>query len=196
MKNAKESLLFVGQKINKLMIVMKTGNKIENDPTKKDNIRYRDTYLCVCECGNLKSVKGYCLIKNEIKTCGECYTKSDTPLIISAKRLYRERYSNGDLLFEDFYKLSQMNCNYCGRKPMQAYNYHRCGKRRTSQFAKDNGKFVYNGLDRVDNDKGHNKDNVVPCCKICNYAKSNMSIDEFRIWATNLYNNWVLGKDR
>lgn len=38
------------------------------------------------------------------------------------------------------------------------------------------------GLDRIDNKKGHSKDNVVPCCYICNTARnSNFSFEEMKI---------------
>ena len=40
-----------------------------------------------------------------------------------------------------------------------------------------------NGLDKP------TYDNVVPCCKICNYAKSNMSIKEFHKWAVKIGKN-------
>lgn len=37
------------------------------------------------------------------------------------------------------------------------------------------------GADRIDNDKGHTKDNVVPCCKICNKVKNNIfTIEEMK----------------
>jgi len=39
------------------------------------------------------------------------------------------------------------------------------------------GNFV--GLDRVDNDKGYTEDNVIPCCKFCNYARRTVSREEF-----------------
>lgn len=28
------------------------------------------------------------------------------------------------------------------------------------------------GCDRIDNDKGHTKDNIIPCCKSCNVIKN------------------------
>lgn len=38
------------------------------------------------------------------------------------------------------------------------------------------------GFDRIDNSKGHTKDNVVPCCYICNTVRSNnFSFDEMKI---------------
>eukprot|EP01083_Nonionella_stella_P042202 114136_1 len=35
------------------------------------------------------------------------------------------------------------------------------------------------GIDRMDNDKGYEKDNVVPCCKTCNIMKRTLSVDYF-----------------
>jgi hypothetical protein len=38
------------------------------------------------------------------------------------------------------------------------------------------------GLDRIDNAKGHEINNVVPCCYVCNCARNdNFSFDEFKI---------------
>ena len=45
-----------------------------------------------------------------------------------------------------------------------------------------------NGLDRVDNNKGYTIDNVVPCCKRCNYAKNNQTPREFKEWVKKVYN--------
>jgi hypothetical protein len=36
------------------------------------------------------------------------------------------------------------------------------------------------GLDRINNDAGYEMTNVVPCCKVCNRMKADMSQDEFR----------------
>ena len=46
--------------------------------------------------------------------------------------------------------------------------------------------FPYNGIDRVENDKGYLVDNVVPCCKRCNLAKRDASIDEWMTWLQSL----------
>jgi len=36
-----------------------------------------------------------------------------------------------------------------------------------------------NGIDRMDNSKGYIPENVVSCCKSCNYCKKNLSSEEF-----------------
>jgi 5-methylcytosine-specific restriction endonuclease McrA len=58
---------------------------------------------------------------------------------------------------QDFKILTKSNCDYCGAPP---YNE-----------AKD---YTYSGLDRKDNSKGYNLENVVPCCKFCNRIKTDL----------------------
>jgi hypothetical protein len=37
------------------------------------------------------------------------------------------------------------------------------------------------GCDRISNKKGHTKNNVIPCCKICNYVRNNFfSVSEMK----------------
>lgn len=45
--------------------------------------------------------------------------------------------------------------------------------------------FRYNGLDRIDNTKGHELSNIVPCCKICNFSKKDFTKEE---WYTQIRN--------
>ena len=61
------------------------------------------------------------------------------------------------------------DCSYCGKKS----NW-------------PNGR---NGIDRVDSSIDYYPDNCVTCCKICNRAKSNSTIEEFKDWAKRLYLN-------
>jgi hypothetical protein len=112
------------------------------------------------------------------------------PLLSSIKKIY-QRYDDGDLLLDDFYILSQLSCYYCGVEPKQKCNVFATRKRASSDYARMNGTFIYNGLDRVDCNLPHNKDNVVPCCKFCNYAKRQMTIEEFRLWVKQVHNYWA-----
>ena len=71
-------------------------------------------------------------------------------------------------------------CFYCG---VVGTNFKRTER-------KDGlGSFYYNGLDRVDSRKGYISNNVVSCCKVCNRAKSDMSLYDFQAWLEQLINH-------
>lgn len=76
---------------------------------------------------------------------------------------------------EEFYALSQKNCFYCGASPSQT--------RRGQGMGHD---FTYNGLDRIDSNGFYETKNVVPCCKVCNVAKNNMTTKEFGVWVKRI----------
>ena len=50
----------------------------------------------------------------------------------------------------------------------------------------------YNGVDRVDNSLGYIKENCVACCKICNNAKSTLSISEWQEWIIRVHDNYIV----
>jgi len=79
--------------------------------------------------------------------------------------------------FNTFINICQSQCVYCGRSPSQII-----GKA-------NRGTFIYNGIDRVNNDIGYTKDNSVSCCKICNYMKHTSSKDEFLSNINRIYNH-------
>jgi hypothetical protein len=72
------------------------------------------------------------------------------------------------------------NCFYCKAEPIQ----------KCSWVGYDND-FVYNGIDRVDNSKGYEINNCVPCCIICNKSKLDLSLEEWKEWIEKLYQNFV-----
>jgi hypothetical protein len=53
---------------------------------------------------------------------------------------------------------------------------------------------VHVSLDRVDNARGYEPDNVVPCCWHCNHWKSNMDQAAFREHLIRTYQHFVLGR--
>jgi hypothetical protein len=63
--------------------------------------------------------------------------------------------------------LGQMLCFYCGREPSNMRS-----PRRSYQT-------LYNGIDRTDNQQGYVLGNVLPCCRYCNRAKRDYSLEEF-----------------
>lgn len=74
-----------------------------------------------------------------------------------------------EISYEEFLGLTkELQCHYCGASI-------------TWVAHPTNDKGVAYNLDRKDNDKGYTLNNVVVCCKLCNYTKANrFSYDEFR----------------
>jgi hypothetical protein len=83
---------------------------------------------------------------------------------------------------EDVRILTSGRCTYCGAVP--------------SQIAKRNGSehstYLYNGMDRVDNNIGYVISNVVTSCGRCNSIKRAMTKREFASWIDTVYNHYVL----
>jgi len=146
-------------------------------------------WLCQCVCGIKKVIRGDSLKNGEVVSCGclhprKPHSDPESARMSSARNVYRNTYMDGDLSFEDFNDLSQLPCYYCGALPSNRENVFL--RHQSTDFAKRNGLFIYNGLDRVDSNYAHDKDNVVPCCYPCNWSKSSRSVDDFEIWIVKL----------
>lgn len=147
-------------------------------------------WLCRCDCGIVVNNLTIKLTSGNSKSCG-CYNADslsnrigllinarmrENPEINIAKRVWKEIYCDGDIKFDDFYRLSQFNCYYCGIYP----NYTKVKNvSKYSRFYGLDNKFTFNGLDRIKNNRGHYLYNVVTCCKNCNRYKSDMDLSEF-----------------
>ncbi len=93
------------------------------------------------------------------------------------KHRMKKRGLDFDLTKPEFRKLAEQFCFYCGKSP--------------SNFMKGpygpNGDWYYNGLDRVDSNRGYTKENTVSCCKRCNIAKNNQTSEEFFVQIKSIY---------
>jgi hypothetical protein len=117
--------------------------------------------------------------------------RKQIPKICSARNVFSS-YADGDLTFERFIYLTQQNCFYCGAKPSNKKNLYKTGGKKVlaSKTAAEKAKiadFIYNGLDRVDNNRGHYENNVVPCCKLCNQAKRCLTQIDFFTLVKTIY---------
>ena len=140
----------------------------------------RTQWVCRCECGNTTVVHSNHLRSSATKSCGclkrECDKARAMPEGNAAMRaLYRHYKRNAkhrslcwELTEEQFKTLTSLPCHYCGTEPQQVTKYERY-----------NGNYVYNGLDRKDNEEGYSLGNIVPCCSGCNYLKFSKSYGEF-----------------
>lgn len=193
---------YIGRQFGRLTVIELT------DPTIDKHGKKRTTYICKCSCGVSRNVTRHQLqIKNGTKSCGCLDREARSKLGLSkrkyhpregtAREIYLFRYNDGDLTFEDFLNLSQLNCHYCNSKPTASYNKYAFRKNcKVSEFAIAEGNFIYNGLDRLDSSLPHDKTNVVPCCYRCNRAKSDTHVDDFREWIRCVYENWAKERAR
>ena len=142
------------------------------------------TWRCICDCGKETIVTSSNLTSGNTKSCGCLMPEVSADYhrkpkgysgltVVYGKYKWAAKARNLDfkLTRDDFLSIVLQDCHYCGSQPDKEISVERL-----------NGIFKYNGIDRIDNDKGYTLDNVVPCCKICNRAKSSMNYDDFIKW--------------
>jgi hypothetical protein len=81
---------------------------------------------------------------------------------------------------EEFDALLHADCHYCGRSPELAQ-----GNLVTIKGVR----YHYSGVDRRDNAPVYSKETTVPCCAICNTAKSTLKEEEFIEHVKKIYDN-------
>lgn len=147
----------------------------------------RRYYVCTCDCGEEKIIHGAALTSGNTRSCG-CLgaisaKKRALPgcgaainqLVLGYKRHAKDRGFDWHLTMDDVVEISSKPCIYCGMPPTNVKKGH-----------DRSADFIYSGIDRVDSKAGYIKNNCVPACKICNFAKSNMTLDEFASWAKRI----------
>jgi len=134
-------------------------------------------WRCICECGKEKTVSASNLLEKDTFSCG-CARKLPYGLG-EFRRVYKDYKRNAEtrgLVFGlsevRVKELVRSDCYYCGFS--------------LPTVRPDLQEFVNNGIDRLDNLKGYEEGNVVPCCKTCNHAKGTMTEEEFVTWALRL----------
>jgi hypothetical protein len=189
-----------GQKFGKLKV-------LKYSHTEKP--RGNPFFSCQCDCGKITLVAGGHLRSGHTQSCG-CYhrelvknasigntwgRKYNDPRDASARTIWQCTYADGCTL-EKFLELSQLPCFYCGCPPSNSFNKYitkdgRLINEQVSQEWAEKATYQYNGLDRIDPNKGHDEDNVVPSCFRCNRAKDDTTLEEFSIWLTRTYNHFI-----
>lgn len=152
-----------------------------------EHTKKRENGLCLgCGCELDELLQG---ARGKVQRCEECYEKLIT---IESKRT-RERnylaerkdnlerhykvYNIGatkrnlsfNISIEAFETLVNSPCEYCG--------YHQ-----------DHEAI---GVDRIDNTRGYEDDNVVPCCKTCNRMKGDLTLHEFTSHIEKIIGHYV-----
>lgn len=176
----------VGKRFGRLVVMKNAGT------TKRKS----QIVSCLCDCGNTHNVVLSALVQNLVVSCGCFHSESvakrnkDTALsegVASFNSLLYRYKSNASkkqldwqLSAQQFAELTQRNCHYCDSKPQQVITAHGC-----------NSPYTYNGIDRINSSLGYLFENCVPACKKCNFAKNNMSTQEFSTMIEKIYNHWV-----
>lgn len=175
----------IGQKFGRLMVIKRVGSDLKNR---------NPMWLCKCACGKEKIIRGDNLKNGKTKSCG-CLNKESPNnkmrlnpglanmrnSIINYKRHAKQRGLRWNLTEKQFAEITQQDCYYCGAKPNNL-----------SKHKESFGEYIYNGLDRIDNNKGYVIDNIVPCCKDCNRSKYKRTLQEYKDWIKSSYNKMLL----
>jgi hypothetical protein len=133
--------------------------------------------LCQCECGNVKTIKRYYLIRLKsrgVRSCG-CQARGKRPRNVDAgvRLAYAEKKSLAkrigvrfELSLDQYKRLINQNCHYCDAAPVLR--------------GRENYKFIgQESLDRKDPNGPYTIDNVVPACLTCNRKKRDTSYDSY-----------------
>lgn len=120
------------------------------------------------------------------------FTASRNPALTRLIGNYRYQAKLRDLEFslslEEFEKLVKQPCALCGQEPNQICTTNprprQCRRRSILQQS-----ICYTGLDRIDNNIGYRTDNVIPCCRKCNWSKGTGSFEEFKEWVNKVYHH-------
>lgn len=161
-----------GQRFGKLVAIRESGRGTYNETM----------WECQCECGKRCIAKGTRMRRGATRSCG-CYRRDIAkgrnilPPGVAALNQHWGRYQIGarvrqlsfSLSFEQFAAMVRADCAYCGQEPQPNRSGH-----------------PFNGVDRVENERGYEPDNCVPCCTLCNRAKGAMTHDRFKDWARRL----------
>jgi hypothetical protein len=179
---------YVGMKFGALTII-KQYNTFSPCNSKIVKVDYK------CDCGNITSNKRFGCVKRQ-RMCLECRNKNEYKIKNPGKsafnKLYHDYQSGAEnrryefkLTTEEFEILTRRDCHYCGESPKNIKKA-RGGKEI----------YVYNGIDRVDSNKGYTIDNCVACCKLCNFSKMSLSINDFLSHIRKIYEYNFVGNRR
>lgn len=140
-------------------------------------------WLCDCLCGNTRVVSGGSLASGRQMSCGclrierlrnTLFLPNGEGAVGDLYRSYLFKAKSRNLPFlltrDEFREIIFKNCIYCGIVPSRI--------KRT----KSGSTVQYNGVDRANNKQGYSKENAVPCCTECNFAKGEMHADAFLKW--------------
>lgn len=165
------------------------------------------SWICRCKCGNQCTVRAADLKKGDTQSCGcllqevRCRprpaNRSSDPEGVALRREYKNHAYNAQrrdlapLPYEDWLRLSRMQCAYCAGSPTPRYAYlSASGNMNSGVIDIEWARLCFtliNGIDRADNSIGYESGNCVPCCTRCNSIKlDQLTYDEMMQLAPTL----------
>jgi hypothetical protein len=162
---------YIGKKFGTLTIVNQY-NSFSPCGSKIVKVDYK------CDCGHIGLNKRFGCVKRQ-KMCLLCRNQNKFKIKEVGKSAFNKLYNDYkkradtkpcafELTKDDFEFLTKQDCFYCGEHPKNV------------KKARGNKEiYVYNGIDRVDNNEGYTKENSVSCCALCNRFKMTLSVNNF-----------------
>lgn len=131
-----------------------------------------------CDCEHEFEVDTHTLVRGRTRQCNSCRLKwlwehnkkldaAFTHLLAHYRNSAKKQKRTFTLSRKQFRKITSSPCFYTGRMP--------------SNIKKTIGGsiYIYNGIDRLDNQKGYTKENCVSCCWDVNKMKGAMTFEKF-----------------
>lgn len=168
-----------GQRFGRLVVLAWAGSGPGSPATGR-----RSRWLCKCDCGKETAITPFRLASGYTKSCGckggpggeDAAEQALNRFLSNYRRNASYRGIAWNLSDGEFARLVTLDCHYCGAAPsMQARPWDDA-----------RGDYLFNGLDRADNDRPYGAGNALPCCPKCNHAKRDMSYEEFLAWIARL----------
>lgn len=190
----------VGFKSDRLLVQSFLGRRI-NRSDGKGRGQY---WLCLCDCGETVEAYQGNLLSRHTNSCG-CRTREACSILGKSSKDKSKFASSVEFVASKMYinytasakkkgrtfeipwlywlSVVQEACDYCGTEgTIRGY----------SKGTKGKGKYIsarLNGVDRIDSSRGYSVDNVVPCCRVCNFQKRDLSESEFLSHIEKIYLN-------
>lgn len=133
--------------------------------------------LLRCDCGyeDWKFLSN--LSSHKSQGCRKCIlTTAQHKTYLSVVRGAASKSREWNITEDQWVEIANKNCIYCDQEP--------------SNMISAIG-YKYSGLDRIDSNVGYRLTNVVPCCIVCNRAKSNLPVVEFEKWIKRVYDKII-----
>ena len=191
---------FTGQRIGYLTII----KRISTPEGYRDGVVY---WLALCDCGKEKVTTSWAIRERQNRLSCGCkryhegqpknrrYDNPQDPTWNAIINSYKQRCRRDAILWElsreRAIELFCGDCVYCGIPPFVCKNVYKTKQNlerdsATIQQWRERASVLYNGIDRLDSNAHYSDRNVASCCKICNYAKRDLTLEEFTTWLNRI----------